>query len=102
MKRIEKTKEKAYAVPNITERPVIFNPDICDGCNECVEVCRSDVLIPNPEKGKPPIILYPDECAYGYTCVVMCPRPGAIKLNYPLNFRARWKRKDTGEHLRVH
>jgi ferredoxin len=30
-----------------------FNPDICNGCNACVEVCPTDVMMPNPEKKKP-------------------------------------------------
>lgn len=98
-----KTKEAVYAIPNVPtpNRPVIFNPEVCNGCNICVEMCQMDVLIPNPEEGKPPIILYPDECWYEGDCVCDCPRPGAIKLNHPLRMRVRWKRKDTGEHLRV-
>ncbi len=92
-----------YATPNATAptRPIIFNPDLCIGCNTCVDVCQMDVFIPNPEKDKPPIILYPDECWYEGCCVAMCPAPGAIRLNHPLMQRVRWKRKETGEHLRV-
>ena len=50
--------DKIYAIPNVPtpNTPVIFNPDICNGCNHCVEVCQIDVYIPNPEKGKPPIV----------------------------------------------
>ena len=35
-----------YALPNVTTpgRPVIFNAEICNGCNHCVEVCQIDVL----------------------------------------------------------
>ena len=95
--------EKAYAIPNITtpNTPVIFNPDICNGCNECVEVCQIDVFIPNPVAGKPPIIMHPDECWYGGGCVLVCPNPGAIKFNWPLMQRVHWKRKATGERFRV-
>jgi NAD-dependent dihydropyrimidine dehydrogenase PreA subunit len=95
--------KKVYAFPNrcTPANPVIFDPDICNGCNICVEVCQVDLLIPNPEKGKPPIALYPEECWYGGCCVAMCPRPGAIKLNHALPQRVRWKRKATGEHFRV-
>ena len=41
------------ALPNITtpSTPVIFNPDICKGCNTCVNVCPVDVLIPSPTRG---------------------------------------------------
>ena len=95
------SKEKVYATPNLVapHRPVIFNPDICDGCNRCVEACPMDVFIQNPEKGKPPVILFPDECYYGGICVMECPLPGAIKYNPPLVHRVRWKRKETGEHF---
>jgi len=60
-------RKNVYATPNAPAptRPVIFNPDLCIGCNTCVEVCQMDVFIPNPEKGELPIILYPDECWYG-------------------------------------
>jgi len=96
------TTEKVYATPNLItpNRPVKFT-DLCNGCNTCVDICQMDVLIPNPEKGKPPITLFPDECWYGGCCVAHCPVPGAIKLNHPLMQRARWKRKATGEHFRV-
>jgi NAD-dependent dihydropyrimidine dehydrogenase PreA subunit len=94
--------KKIYALPNIISpnSPTIFNPDICDGCNTCVEVCQVDVYIPNPEKGKPPIILHPDECWYGGCCVNECPRPGAIRFNWPVQQRAYWKDKATGKVLR--
>jgi NAD-dependent dihydropyrimidine dehydrogenase PreA subunit len=93
------SQEKLAALPNITtpSTPVVFNPDICDGCNTCVEICQIDVLIPNPEKGKPPIILHPDECWYGGCCVNDCPNPGAIIFNWPLQQRGYWKNKTTGE-----
>ncbi len=92
-----------YALPNrITPgNPVVFDAAICDGCNRCLTVCLEDVFIPNPEKGKPPLILHPDECWYCGPCVDDCPRPGAIRLNHPLQQRVRWKRKDSGGHFRV-
>ncbi|RLF06382.1 MAG: 4Fe-4S ferredoxin [Thermoprotei archaeon] len=84
-------------------RPIIFDPKVCDGCNKCVEVCTMNVLMPNPEKGKPPIVLYPDECWYGGCCVKECPKfeEGAIKLNFPLWYRPRWIRKETRESFRI-
>ncbi len=96
-------KVKVYATPNVVtpNKPVLFNPKICNGCNRCVEVCPMDVLVPNPEKGKPPITVYSDECWYDGCCVLECPRSGAIQLNHPLMQRVRFKRKDTGEHMRV-
>ena len=95
--------EEVYAIPNIPtpNRPVTFNPALCNGCNTCIDICQMDVFIPDPEAGKPPIILFPEECWYGGCCVAHCPTPGAIKLNHPLMRRVRWKRKETGEHFRV-
>jgi len=98
-------KDEFKALPNIVTpaHPVIFDEAVCTGCNACVENCVMDIFIPNPEKGKPPIILYPDECYYDGLCVYNCPlwRQGAIRLNHPLNQRVRWKRKETGEHFRI-
>ncbi len=96
--------KKVYLIPNITtpNRPVIRNPEICNGCNTCVEVCQVDVFVPNPVKGKPPITLHPDECWYCGCCVNECPRLslGAIKFNFPLQWRLHYKRKATGEIVR--
>ncbi|MBT3362446.1 MAG: ferredoxin family protein [Chloroflexi bacterium] len=89
-----------YARPNPTSatRPVVFDPEICTGCNKCVNVCQTDVFIPNPEKGNPPIILHPDECWYCGPCVDACTKDGAITLNYPLMWRVPWKRKGSDKH----
>ena len=48
---------KVYTVPNVPNPNslVIFNPDICNGCNHCREVCEINVYIFNPEK-EPPVI----------------------------------------------
>jgi NAD-dependent dihydropyrimidine dehydrogenase PreA subunit len=92
-----------YATPNVTTpgQPVVFDASVCTGCNICVYVCLEDVFIPNPVKGRPPLILYPEECWYCGPCVEDCPHEGAIRLNHPLQQRVRWKRKSTGEHFRV-
>ena len=97
------TRTKAYAFPNrnTPSDPVIIDPEVCNGCNMCVHVCVADLFIPNPDKGQPPIILYPEECWYEGSCVDHCPKAGAIVLNHPLTQRVRWKRKTTGEHFRV-
>jgi ferredoxin len=86
-KEIMMTQKKLNALPNLVtpNRQAVFNPDICIGCNRCVEVCQVDVYIPNPVKGDPPIILHPDEC------------PGAINFNWPLQQRGSWKDKVTGK-----
>ncbi len=97
---VKKKQEKIYAFPNVPSPtgPVLFDPEICNGCNVCVGVCVMDILIPNPEKGKPPLVLFPDECWYEGSCTLHCPRPGAIEVNFPLMWRVPWKGKETGEH----
>ena len=95
--------DKVYMVPSpfMPGKAVEIDPEICNGCRACVEVCRMDVLVPHPEKGKPPIVLYPDECWFCACCVEECPRPGAIRMEHPLNQRVGWKRKQTGEYFRI-
>lgn len=92
----------AYAVPNpITPGQVIvIDEKLCNGCNTCVDVCRVDVMVPNLEKGKSPIVLYPDECWFCGCCASDCP-VGALRVEYPLNQRVGWRRKDTGEYFRI-
>ena len=60
------------------------------GCNACVNICQVDILIPSPEKGKHPIVLYPGECYYCGACVMACPHDGAIRLEHPLMNRAKF------------
>jgi NAD-dependent dihydropyrimidine dehydrogenase PreA subunit len=90
-------RKEVYALPNIVSpaNPVKYDPDVCIGCNTCVQVCQVDVLIPNPEKGLPPVILHPDECWYCGCCVNDCPTPGAISFNWPIQQRAYWQDKAT-------
>jgi len=78
--------------PPAASYPLVFDPEVCNGCNQCIEVCQVDLLAPNPIKGNPPIVLYPDECWYGGSCVAVCPLQGAIQLNHPLMNRVHWKR----------
>ena len=96
---------QTYMMPNppTPNNSIEFNPEICNGCNICVEACRTDVLMPHPEKGNPPILLYPDECWYCGCCVQECNRVGAITLVHPLNqsIVVAWKRKETGEYYRL-
>lgn len=96
---------KVYMVPNppTPNKVVEFNPDICHGCNLCVDVCPTDVMMPNPEKKKPPIVLYAEECWYCGGCVEECPRHGAITLAFPASQKisVNWMRKDTGELFRL-
>lgn len=90
--------KKTYAYLDPAEvEPLSFSVEICNGCNKCVDTCQIDIMIPNPEKEKPPIVLYPGECWYDGSCVSSCPRPGAIKLNIIPKNNVSWKRKTTGE-----
>ncbi len=70
-------------------RPIVFNEEVCNGCNVCVDVCPMDILSPNPEKGKPPIVAFPDECWYEGACWIHCPQheKGAVTILTPLPMR---------------
>lgn len=80
---------KASIIP-CSARPIIFDSEICVGCNKCVNTCQVDILVPNEEKGKPPIVMFPGECYYCGSCVMECPNKGAIKLQHPLMNRAKF------------
>ena len=94
---------KARLVPNppTPNQAILIDESRCTACDSCVDVCRADVLLPHPEKGKPPLVMYPDECWFCGCCVSHCPVEGAIRMEHPLNQRAGWKRKETGEYYRV-
>jgi len=70
-------------------RPVVFDEKVCDGCNLCVEVCPSDILERNSEKGRPPLLKYPEECGYEGACWLRCHLrdEGAIQVIPPLPMR---------------
>lgn len=80
---------------------VDFDPDVCDGCGVCVEVCRTDVFVHNPEEGLPPLILFPDECWFCGDCVGHCPTPGSINLHLPITVKVAWKDRTSGERYRL-
>lgn len=71
-------------------RPIVFDEALCVGCDRCVNVCQVDIFIPNPEKGKPPVVLYPGECYYCGSCVMACGKKGAIRLVHPLMNQAKF------------
>ncbi len=77
--------------------PVVFDEQACNGCNICVDLCPMDILAPNPEKGKPPKVAYPNECWYEGVCWMRCPNrdQGAIRIVTPLAMRVSVLR---GEH----
>jgi ferredoxin len=93
--------DKVYMVPNppLPNKAVEFNPAVCKGCNRCVDICPTDIMMPNPQKNKPPIVLYAEECWYCGSC----PNPGAITMLHPTQQRlsVNWKRKETGEMFRL-
>lgn len=97
-------KKTKYYTPLVTpNKPVIFHDKGCTGCNICVATCVMDVFLPNPKKGKPPIVAYPDECWYCGGCLMDCPKGDeAMEVRYPLIHAARWKDKKTGEHYRLY
>ena len=62
----------------------------CNRCGICVDMCPMDIFAPNPEKGKSPIVMYPDECEFDGSCWAHCPTrdKGAIDILMPLSMRA--------------
>lgn len=97
-------KDSIYAFPAYSGpcRILEFDQKKCIGCNRCVNVCPLDVMIPNPEKGKEPIVVYAEECWFCGSCVNDCPQ-GAVTLVAPAKQRisAVWKDKDSGKEYRV-
>ena len=79
----------AFEMP-CSARPLVFDESKCIGCNRCADICQVDILIPNPEKGKPPVVLYPGECYYCGSCVMVCQKEGAIRLQHPLMNQAKF------------
>ena len=77
-------KEMTASVIPCSARPLKFDDSLCVGCNRCADVCQVDIMIPNPTKGKHPIVIYPGECYYCGSCVMACPNKGAISLEHPL------------------
>jgi len=71
-------------------KPIRFDEEKCVGCGRCAAVCQVDVMIPAPEKGKHPVVLYPGECYYCGSCVMACPVKSAIELNHPLMNQTRF------------
>jgi ferredoxin len=60
----DQTYSQAYLVPNplTPNQAIVIDEQLCTGCSKCVDVCRSDVMVKSPQKGEPPVVLYPDEC----------------------------------------
>lgn len=86
MKKIDFTVEPVKS----STKPIYYDERLCIGCNRCAAVCQCDILIPNEEKGKPPVVMYPGECYYCGACVMACPVKGAIRMEHPLMNRAKF------------
>ena len=67
------SKMKVEVIP-CSATPLIYDEEKCIGCNACAEICQCDIILPNPEKGKPPIVMFPGECYYCGACVMVCPK----------------------------
>ena len=89
-----------YALPNRSTpgSPVCSTPRSATAATAASRSASKTCSFPIRDKGKPPLILHPEECWYCGPCVDDCPLPGAIRLNHPLQQRVRWKRKDSGGH----
>lgn len=72
--------------------PLTFDDDKCIGCNRCMEACQMDLMVPSQEKGRHPVVVYPDECWYCGCCVMECPKD-AIHLHHPLMNQTKWVEK---------
>ena len=62
---------EAYLVPNpiAPNEAISIDEEKCVGCNQCASNCRTQTIMPNPEKGKAPIVIYPDECWFCGCCI---------------------------------
>ena len=70
------SKMKVEVIP-CSATPLIYDEEKCIGCNACAEICQCDIILPNPEKGKPPIVMFPGECYY---CKIRLGKAGTRKL----------------------
>jgi NAD-dependent dihydropyrimidine dehydrogenase PreA subunit len=59
---------------------------VCNGCEECVNLCPADVLYFD-ENSKKPYIAFPEDCLDCYTCALFCPLE-CIKI-HPTRFRLK-------------
>ena len=93
---------KAYLVPNAIApgMTVTIDSKKCTGFILCTKKCRMQTILPNPARGEPPVVIYPDECWFCGLCVEAC-QNDAIRLHYPINQRLFFKRKTTGEVFRI-
>jgi|GEM_PF-3860928 len=50
-------KMKVEVIP-CSATPLIYDDEKCIGCNACADICQCDIILPNPEKGKHPIVMF--------------------------------------------
>ena len=93
---------KAILTPNpaLPNQVITINPELCVSCYQCADICRCNVILPNPKKDEPPVIVYHDECWHCAVCTENCPT-GAIKFEHPLAQKITFKDKKTGELYRI-
>jgi MinD superfamily P-loop ATPase len=56
----------------------VINPSLCNGCNECVEVCETNTL--TLRRGVA-VLAWPDRCQSDAKCVAVCP-VGAMRMEW--------------------
>jgi NAD-dependent dihydropyrimidine dehydrogenase PreA subunit len=70
----------------MTTNPLpIIDPELCDGCARCVEVCPTGALDLMMDKAA---LRYPDHCTYCTTCEEACPT-NAIALPFMVVLKKR-------------
>lgn len=56
--------------------PPTINPELCNGCKSCVEICPAGVLAMEEDKAR---VVNPDSCTECRACEAACPN-GAISF----------------------
>lgn len=95
-------RDDIYLLPNVSgpTEAVRIDESICIACNACAKICRSQTIMPSPEPGEPPVLVYPDECWFCGSCVEVCPT-GALEMRHPIAKRIMFRDKETGQISRI-
>ena len=64
------SKKNDWPVPQI-------NPQKCDGCNLCVQICPNHVL---ELQNKKAVVAHPQKCDYSGLCEQICPQQAIQRL----------------------